>query len=95
MAEGITLDEWAAEIERLAARAEDGQTAAEMAALTGACIYRVRKMLARAKAAGRLVIARKAVISIDGRPMHAPCYTILRQEPKQGAGASKVKRKTK
>jgi hypothetical protein len=77
----ITHEELLAEIERVENGQADGATVSELVEQTG----RSRPMiLARLKAAakeGRLVVGRKIVPSIDGRPMWSPCYKIVQRKP--------------
>lgn len=81
----ITHEELLAEIERVEKSRADGATVSELVEQTG----RSRSMiLARLKAAakeGRLVVGRKIVHSIDGRPLWSPCYRIVnRKLPEKG-----------
>jgi hypothetical protein len=94
---GRQLDEatWLAELRRLAeasqAQADEGWTAAELAVLFGHSTKWVLKMLTPAVREGRVRVGRRAGVSIDGRRVVSPVYTLI-GKPASGSGTTKPRR---
>ena len=90
----ITHEELLAEIERIENGNQDGATVTELAEQT--CRSRA-VILSRLKVAakeGRLIVGRKVIHSIDGRPSWAPCYKIVKRKTAKGkACPSRAKRR--
>jgi len=76
----ITHEELVAEIERIDKEHSDGASVTELAAKTGRSRETILARLKTAAAEGRLVVGRKRVFSIDGRPTMVPCYKVLRRK---------------
>jgi len=92
----ITLEELLAEVERIDGSHQDGATVTELAEQTGRSRLVILNRLKAAAKEGRLVVGRKPVRSIDGRPLWAPCYKITKRQHRKGnACPTKRSRKTK
>ena len=76
----ITHEELLAEIERIDSGRNDGATVTELVAETGRSRLMILNRLKAAASEGRLVVGRKRIVSIDGRPMTAPCYKVVRKK---------------
>jgi hypothetical protein len=73
----IHFEEWLAEIERLGRESKgEGATVRELAQATGKSEKLVREYLAKAKAAGRLVIGVAKRENLLGRMVTSPVYTV-------------------
>jgi hypothetical protein len=85
----ITHEELLAEIERSEGGQHDGATVTELVEQTGRSRELILDKLKAAAKEGRLVIARKVVRSIDGRPLWAPCYKVVKRQPAKGDACPK------
>jgi hypothetical protein len=85
----ITHEELLAEIERIEGDQHDGATVTELVEQTGRSREMILGKLKAAAREGRLMVARKVVLSIDGRPLWAPCYKVVRREPAKGNACQK------
>ena len=79
----ITIEEWVAELDKLANQAPaDGETSREMAARLNMSPEYVNRILQRAMEAGRLKRGQKRQMKISGHMGSVPCYWIM-PEPKK------------
>lgn len=90
----VTEAEWLKEMERLAAatrdRRDEGMTVAEMAESLGWDVSTVRRLLQKARDAGRLRLGWRHQEGLDGRMYRAPVYT-LTPEPASASGRTGAK----
>ena len=90
----ITHEELLAEIERIESGNQDGATVTELAEQTGRSRDVILSRLKLAAKEGRLIVGRKVIRSIDGRPAWAPCYKIVKRQTAKGRTCpSRAKRK--
>jgi hypothetical protein len=85
----ITHEELLAEIERIEGGQQDGATVTELVEQTGRSREVILGKLKIAAREGRLVVGRKSVRSIDGRPLWAPCYKVVKRQPAKGTACPK------
>lgn len=80
----ITHEELLAEVERVENGHDDGATVTELAEHTGRSRLVILNRLKAAAKEGRLVVGRRVIRSIDGRPLWAPCYKIVKRQTAKG-----------
>lgn len=80
--DGIPMEEWLAELQRLSMKSAKGLTAAEWAKQMDVSIHTARLRLKEAQVVGWLVVGRRSTISLDGKTATSPVYQIVR--PKGG-----------
>ena len=83
----ITVEEWLAELNRLAAGSSDNGalTTREIAQRTGRSEPWVRRMLRAAIGAGRVESCKKMIVQISGIPRLTEAYRLVRQEQPKAA----------
>ena len=87
-------EELLAEIERIESGNQDGATVTELVEQTGRSRPVILSRLKVAAKEGRLIVGRKVIHSIDGRPLWAPCYKIVKRQTAKGRVCpSRAKRK--
>lgn len=79
MSEVMSNEEWLTAIEEALTPQPGkatGLTFYEIRALSGLGENKVYELLRKFNAQGRLIISKKSVTAIDGRPQTVPCYSI-------------------
>lgn len=72
------LAEWLNALDAAASKKADaGMTVAEMSAVTGRNVHRIKELLKAARDAGRLTVGQRPYVRLDGRPCLIPVYTVL------------------
>ena len=73
---GISIDQWLAELERLAQRGDEGATTHELAMAWGCNLQKARERIKALIGAGRVALGFKYATGIDGRRTRVPVYRL-------------------
>lgn len=74
----ITQTDWTRAVDELVNRTCDaGETTYEIAARVGLCVTTVRSRLKVAKQQGRLIVGRRADVTLDNKRSVVPVYRII------------------
>ena len=76
MSDAIHTDEWLAELQRLSARSDEGQSLAELSEAAGVADKTMLVRIKKAMKMGWVTVGRRAATSVIGRGCWTPVYRI-------------------